>query len=383
MDIDSLINASGRIFEEVMDAINTNNYDDLSKKIKQRLQPQAQTKPTSYFLKKNVNKKAGLTKMILGGIGLASCGICFLFFLLALLISITDGDLAVGIAISLWGCVVFGGLTGGSLALLLSGRKERTLADHYYEYGRLIGGAEYLSISTLADRAGIPTAVLVRELETMKARGMLPNAHMDRNKTTLMLSERSYEQYRLAEQSREERERLEKQKELQIPKQESAVMEEQSYASEAGTDVGRILDEGQRYLRNLKDLNNRIPDEDPFSDKLYRQEHIVSKIFAQLEKQPEKAPALRKFMDYYLPTTEKLLHAYVELDQQPDVGDNITNTKKEISEAIDAINDAFENLLDKMFEDIAWDISSDISVMKTMLAQDGLHEPKERSTVNE
>ena len=160
-------------------------------------------------------------------------------------------------------------------------------------------------------------------------------------------------------------------------------MEEQSYASEAGTDVGRILDEGQRYLRNLKDLNNRIPDEDPFSDKLYRQEHIVSKIFAQLEKQPEKAPALRKFMDYYLPTTEKLLHAYVELDQQPDVGDNITNTKKEISEAIDAINDAFENLLDKMFEDIAWDISSDISVMKTMLAQDGLHEPKERSTVNE
>ena len=235
----------------------------------------------------------------------------------------------------------------------------------------------------MADRAEIPTAVLVRELETMKARGMLPNAHMDRNKTTLMLSERSYEQYRLAEQSREERERLEKQKELQIPKQESAVMEEQSYASEAGTDAGRILDEGQRYLRNLKDLNNRIPDEDPFSDKLYRQEHIVSKIFAQLEKQPEKAPALRKFMDYYLPTTEKLLHAYVELDQQPDVGDNITNTKKEISEAIDAINDAFENLLDKMFEDIAWDISSDISVMKTMLAQDGLHEPKERSTVNE
>ena len=160
-------------------------------------------------------------------------------------------------------------------------------------------------------------------------------------------------------------------------------MEEQSYASEAGTDVGRILDEGQRYLRNLKDLNNRIPDEDPFSDKLYRQEHIVSKIFAQLEKQPEKAPVLRKFMDYYLPTTEKLLQAYVELDQQPDVGDNITKTKKEISEAIDAINDAFENLLNKMFEDIAWDISSDISVMKTMLAQDGLHAPKERSTVNE
>ena len=383
MDIDSLINASGRIFEEVMDAINTNNYDDLSKKIKQKLQPQPEAKPASYFFKKNVNKKAGLGKMILGGIGLASCGICFLFFVLALLISIAESDLTVGIAIGLWGTVVFGGLTAASLALLLSGRKDRLLADHYYEYGRLIGGAEYLSLSTLADRAGVPTAVLVRELETMKARGMLPNAHMDRNKTTLMLSEHSYEQYRLAEQSREERERLEYQKQMQSPKQESFDIEEQVPAPETGSDVNRILDEGQNYLKNLKELNSRIPDNDPFSDKLYRQEHIVSKIFAQLEKQPEKAPVLRKFMDYYLPTTEKLLQAYVELDQQPDVGDNITKTKKEISEAIDAINDAFENLLNKMFEDIAWDISSDISVMKTMLAQDGLHAPKERSTVNE
>ena len=48
------------------------------------------------------------------------------------------------------------------------------------------------------------------------------------------------------------------------------------------------------------------------------------------------------------------------------------NTKKEIEEAIDTINDAFENLLDSLFQDVAWDISSDISVMKTMMAQDGL-----------
>ena len=77
-------------------------------------------------------------------------------------------------------------------------------------------------------------------------------------------------------------------------------------------------------------------------------------------------------MNYYLPTTEKLLDAYIDLDKQPEIGENIPKTKREIEETVDTINDAFENLLDSLFEEVAWDISSDISVMKTMMEQDGL-----------
>ena len=66
--------------------------------------------------------------------------------------------------------------------------------------------------------------------------------------------------------------------------------------------------------------------------------------------------------------------AYIELDKQPEAGENITKTKREIEEALDTINDAFEALLDTLFQDMAWDISSDISVMKTMMSQDGLVE---------
>jgi hypothetical protein len=77
-------------------------------------------------------------------------------------------------------------------------------------------------------------------------------------------------------------------------------------------------------------------------------------------------------MVYYLPTTMKLLQAYIELDKQPLAGENIISTKQEIKEALGTINTAFENLLDSLFQDMAWDISSDISVMKTMMAQDGL-----------
>jgi hypothetical protein len=79
-------------------------------------------------------------------------------------------------------------------------------------------------------------------------------------------------------------------------------------------------------------------------------------------------------MNYYLPTTKKLLSAYVELDKQDTAGENIQQTKREIDMAMDTINMAFEKLLDSLFQDMAWDISSDISVMKSMMAQDGLTE---------
>ena len=79
-------------------------------------------------------------------------------------------------------------------------------------------------------------------------------------------------------------------------------------------------------------------------------------------------------MDYYLPTTVKLLKAYEELDAQPVQGTNIMNSKKEIENTLNTIDAAFEKLLDSFFEQAAWDISSDISVLHNMFAQEGLTE---------
>ena len=77
-------------------------------------------------------------------------------------------------------------------------------------------------------------------------------------------------------------------------------------------------------------------------------------------------------MNYYLPTTLKLVNTYKELDNLPVQGDNIINSKNEIKNSLDIINKAFENLLNELFKDIAFDVSSDISVLKTMFAQEGL-----------
>jgi len=81
---------------------------------------------------------------------------------------------------------------------------------------------------------------------------------------------------------------------------------------------------------------------------------------------------MKKMMSYYLPTTVKLLNVYEELDTQAIQGPNILKSKQEIEQTLDTLNIAFEKLLDDFYQEIAWDVSSDISVLNTMLAQEGL-----------
>ena len=103
-------------------------------------------------------------------------------------------------------------------------------------------------------------------------------------------------------------------------------------------------------------------------------ETLVDRIFDRVEQKPDTVDDIRKLMEYYLPTTIKLLEAYEELDAQPVQGENIISSKQEIEKTMDTLNTAFEKLLDELFQDTAWDLSSDISVLNTMLAQEGLTE---------
>ena len=109
------------------------------------------------------------------------------------------------------------------------------------------------------------------------------------------------------------------------------------------------------------------------SQKLATLEDIMIRIFEQIKKNPANVSDVQKMMKYYLPSTRKLIDTYRELDGQPSYGDNnVANTKKEIENSLDVINEAFGKLFDDMFEDAAWDISTEISTMKTMLAKEGL-----------
>lgn len=234
----------------------------------------------------------------------------------------------------------------------LNGRNHR-----FRDYVRVIGNKGYCAIEDLARATGRRKAYVQKDLQDMLQKGYFLEGHMDAGQTTLIVDNETYRQYEEAEEAR------------RIREAEAASWEQEK--SGCSDEIQKILIEGEAYINHIHECNDAIPGE-VISGKLAKLEDIMRRIFAQVKKQPGSADELHKFMTYYLPTTTKLIDAYRDLDSQPEYGANIANTKKEIEDTLDTINEAFENLFDSLFEDTAWDISSDISTMKVMLQQEGL-----------
>ena len=304
----------------------------------------------SPFMLVPVSKSRGVFQMIVG----AALSIGGLSGMLDGLVDmIAYGGSAFGLV---WAAVV--GAVGVMLAV--KGLRKKKIADRYYQYGQIIGLNDYITIRNLAQASGRTEKQVKRDLLDMKRAGYLPQAKMDDQDTTLMLTQEVYDQYVASETNRRKME------------QERKAQDEALEAAGAPTsEIRALLEEGNAYLKTIKDCNDAIPDKE-MSDKLFELEHIMTMIFEQVERQPKSAKELRKFMSYYLPTTTKLLRAYIDLDKQPVGGENITSTKREIERTMEIINEASKSLLDNMFEDMAMDITSDIHVMTTMMAQDGL-----------
>lgn len=270
--------------------------------------------------------------------------------------------------------VIFGLLTALSITDIVRGSGKIRLVNRFYHYARLIGERGYIAIEELALQTGQRRDEVIKDLRKMMKKHMFPQGRLDNSQTTFMLTQDVYQQYLQAEQENQAREQAVKM-ERAAQEAEQARQEQEAKTREAARHYNeqteKILKDGNAYIRMVHECNEKIRGEE-MSYKLSRLESIMRRIFEQVEKVPQSADDLHKFMDYYLPTTTKLLHAYIDLDRQEIAGENISATKKEIEDTLDTINAAFERLLDGLFEDTAWDISSDISVMKTMMAQEGL-----------
>ena len=126
-------------------------------------------------------------------------------------------------------------------------------------------------------------------------------------------------------------------------------------------------------IAEMRRLNAAIADE-KLSRQIEEMEGLCKKIFAQVQEQPEKLGQLRKFMNYYLPTTLKLLKNYDRLAAQGIRGENIDASLASISRMMDKILVAFQKQLDAMFQYDVMDITAEIAVMEQMLASEGLTE---------
>ena len=158
------------------------------------------------------------------------------------------------------------------------------------------------------------------------------------------------------------------------PKEEPQVkaVEKKSY----GPEVDPIIEEGNKALSEMGRLYMSIKDPE-IRIKINEIMRITDKIIQDAIADPSDIPKIRKFMNYYLPTTIKLLNAYDRMDSQGIEGENIDKSLKSITEMLDAAIAAYKKQLDSLFANQALDIETDIAVMNAMLNREGLSDKKD------
>lgn len=242
--------------------------------------------------------------------------------------------------------------------LSLKGKSIRNRIKRFNKYASLVENTNYCTIDSLSKAIRKDNKFVIKDLIKMIDLEMFKEAYIDEKNNNFILSNEVYEAYLNAERSYEEQKKRE---------------EEEAKKASENAELYEVINLGKRYIDEIRSANDAIPGE-VISAKLDKLEKIVASIFNNIEKDTSKIPDVKKFINHYLPMTLKLVSTYKELDNQAIEGDNVKKAKNEIEKSLDLINTAFEKLLDDLFEDITMDVSSDISVLKTLFAQEGLTE---------
>ncbi len=309
------------------------------------------------FVPKVPGKVSGTLMCTFGGIGTAGFGIPA-FILLAL------GLAGHPIVLSL-GVIGFLPFAIASGALLKSGCDRLGRISRFERYKRCIGTKALCAVRSLSGAVGLPEKKVRREIESMIAKGYFLQGHMDDEKSCLILDDETYQLY-LQSKEQVENARRQDRGTANASTQEAS---SSAASSKNSKDVQRALEVGMEYIRQIRQINDELP-QPVITEKLSHLEEVIGLIYLRVEKTPEKLSSLKHFTDYYLPTTMRLVTAYRDLDHVDT--ENARQSKEQIERTLDTINDAFDKLLDSLYEEDRMNIQADIAVLKTLLAQEGL-----------
>ena len=138
-------------------------------------------------------------------------------------------------------------------------------------------------------------------------------------------------------------------------------------------EVDELLEQGREMIAEIRRENDLIPD-DSLSGKLDILENKCAEIFRAVYDKPNRASQIRKFMDYYLPTTLKMVKGYRMLDERGITGQDAIYARNRIDDALLVVLQGCEKMLDKLYQDDVLDLTTDIDVLEQMLKRDGLSE---------
>ena len=244
-------------------------------------------------------------------------------------------------------------LTAGGGAMLFSGFSMDRQLKRYSKYLLVMGDREAVAMDELARTLGYSERRVEKDLEKMIDKGYFGGkAYLNVELGYLFRSGVAGEAFR---QKFEEAVREEARETAEEPKGQAAPKEaEEGYSG---------------ILRNIRRANDQIADP-ILSAKIDRLEEITARIFKAVEEDPRKKDRIGTFLNYYLPTTQKLLDSYAQFEAAGVEGDNLRQAKQRIENTMDSIVKGFEHQLDELYQADAMDVDSDIRVMEHMLRRD-------------
>lgn len=248
---------------------------------------------------------------------------------------------------------------GGFAYMIGAGSAMRGRLSRLKQYVDAAKTLGYCQISRLAARVHRSETFVLRDLRKMLRRGMLPDAHVDEQGGCLILDESVYQLYLQSRQEAEERRQAAEAPPTSAP---------QPTAGQAEAET--VLEKGRACIEALREADRAIGKAE-ISARLRKLEAVLQSIFDSLQRHPDQIGEMQKFIEYYLPTTVKLVQAYRDFDQVGVQGENLQSAKAEIAKTLDTINEAFERVLNDLYQDAAFDAAADASVLQAMLAKDG------------
>lgn len=274
----------------------------------------------------------------------------FSFFTVALTFSrFFDDDVPIGAILT------SGGLAVVSFFVLLYGVSILKKSHRMKRYVELLQDKGYIALAELERHTCIEGKTILQDVKEMLTRGVLPEGSLDYNEQYLIGSRRIYEEYKAMEQG------------ILLKQQEERKQQEHQKIKYQVKEV----EEGKKILREIMEIEPTL-DNELLSQKLQRFSYVSSQIFSYVEENPHMVEEVYRMNSYYLPTIHKLIKSYQKIQNDHAIGNQVKAMCEQIEETVDMMNTALETLYDSLYSAEALDISSDISVLKTMLAREGL-----------
>ena len=241
-------------------------------------------------------------------------------------------------------------VSAGGVAMLFKGFLMDRQLKRFRKYLLIMGDREAVPFDELARTLGYSGRRVEKDLEKMIDRGYFGGkAYLNVELGYLFRANGAEAQFRRKFEEASARETVSKEAAPPPPKEA-----EEGYSG---------------ILRNIRRANDQIADP-VLSAKIDRLEKITAKIFRAVEEDPRKADRIGTFLNYYLPTTQKLLDSYATFEAAGVEGENLRQAKQRIETTMDSIVKGFEYQLDELYKADAMDVDSDIRVMEHMLRRD-------------